>query len=65
MIILNGVKYIGEKEASSKYGLSVSWFRGGRYEKCGPPFHKLRGKVYYNEGLLEKWLTDNLKLMGS
>lgn len=63
MLILDGVKYLVEKEVSAKYGLSVHWFRKARYDGKSPPYHKLNGKVYYTEEHVDNWLKQNLKLM--
>lgn len=60
MLTINDEKYLVEKELSSKYGLSIHWFRRTRYEGRGPPFHKLNGKVYYKESEVNKWFKDNL-----
>lgn len=61
MLILDGVKYLVEKELSAKYGLSVHWFRKARYDGKSPKYHKLNGKVYYTEENVDKWFKDNLK----
>ena len=60
MLTINGEKFLVEKEVSSKHGLSTHWFRKARYEKKGPKFHKLNGKVYYKENDVEEWFRDNL-----
>jgi predicted DNA-binding transcriptional regulator AlpA len=61
MLIVNGVRYLVEKELSAKYGLSVHWFRKARYEGKSPQYQKLNGKVYYTEENVDKWFKDNLK----
>lgn len=60
MLKIDGKKYLVEKELSSKYGLSIHWFRRARYEGHTPTYHKLNGKVYYDEALVDEWLKDNL-----
>jgi len=61
MLTINGEKYLVEKEASSKYGLSIHWFRRTRYEGKSPPYHKLNGKVYYREHDVDEWFKANMK----
>lgn len=60
MLIVKGAKYLVEKEASAKYGLSIHWFRRARYTGHSPIFHKLHGKVYYREDQVDDWFKDNL-----
>lgn len=63
MITVSGEKYLVEKEAASKYGLSIHWFRRARYEKDSPPYHKMKGKIYYKESSLEEWFRNNMVLV--
>lgn len=60
MLTINGEKYLVEKELSSKYGLSVHWFRRARYEGHSPIYHKLQGKVYYKENQVDDWFKENM-----
>ena len=62
MIELNGKKYITDKEASSRYGYSKSWFQRQRFKKLPPPFIKIqgKGKVYYSIDELDKWFKENI-----
>lgn len=62
MIEIDGTKYITDKEASHRYGYSVSWFQKQRHKKQPPPFVKLqdKGKVYYSVNELDKWFKDNI-----
>jgi hypothetical protein len=55
--------YINEKEASTKYGFSISWFRKNRFSKHKIPYHKLNGKVYFKPNELEAWFKSNFKAM--
>lgn len=59
-MIIDGIKYITEKEVSTKFGLSLSWIRKLRYMDSFP-YHKLCSKVFFNEQEVERWLKDNLK----
>lgn len=59
MVKIDGINYIGEKELSAKYGFSVPWFRKARYNK-GTPYHKLNGRVYYDESEVDKWFKENM-----
>ncbi len=64
MLLLDGVQYLSEKEVSSKYGLSIHWFRKARYEGRSPKYHKLNEKVYYTAESVDRWLKDNLRPVG-
>lgn len=63
MIVIDDASYINEKEASTKYGLSVHWFRKNRFSENHIPYHKLNGKVYFNPEELDAWFTKNFKAM--
>lgn len=60
MLTIEGQKYLLEKELSTKYGLSVHWFRRARYEGKSPAYYKLHGKVYYNELNVDNWFKANM-----
>lgn len=64
MLIIAGEKYLVEKEVSTKYGLSIHWFRKQRYSKKSPTYHKLQGKVYYKEADVDEWFKENLVPVG-
>lgn len=64
---INGKKFISDKEASHRYGKSVSWFQKKRLKKnmCKkkyPPFMKIEktGNVYYSVEELDKWFEENI-----
>lgn len=65
---VNGIEYITEKEASSRYPRSRSWFQKQRLRKNKLaknntiPFHKLRGKgtVYYAVHEIDEWFKKNI-----
>lgn len=63
MLLLKGTEYLSEKEVSKIYGLSVHWFRKYRYASSGPIYYKLNGKIYYSKEGVDKWLSDNLKVL--
>lgn len=62
MIDILGIKYITDKEASARYGFSLSWFQKQRGKKESPPYVKLlnRGKVYYSLDELDQWFKENM-----
>lgn len=60
MLLLDGVQYLVEKEASIRYGLSVHWFRKARYTGKTPTYHKLNGKIYYTAENIDAWFKNNL-----
>lgn len=55
MLKLDGERFLADKEASNKYGLSVHWFRRARYIKKGPPYIKMNGRILYRESSLDEW----------
>ncbi len=59
-MIINGEKFLVEKELSSKYGLSIHWFRKARCEGKSPIYHKFNRKVYYKEHEVDNWFKENL-----
>ena len=63
MITLNGIDYITEKEASKRFGFSVSWFRKLRHQHLAPKNIKIlgRGKVYYSLKEITEWFKNNIK----
>lgn len=63
VMIIDGERYLVEKELSSKYGLSVHWFRKARCEGKSPTYHKLNRKVYYKENEVDAWFRENMIMM--
>lgn len=63
MIEILGIKYITDKEASSRYGFSQSWFQKRRSQKKSPKFMRLqgKGKVFYPIEETDTWFKDNIK----
>jgi predicted DNA-binding transcriptional regulator AlpA len=59
MIEIMGKQYITDKEASKRYGYSVSWFQQLRSKKEPPNFIKIRGKgkVYYPLKDTDEWFA--------
>ena len=57
-----GQNYLTTKEASTKYGYSVSWFEQRRIDNNGPPYMQMegKGKVYYSEKDLEAWFKTHM-----
>lgn len=57
-----GVIYLNRKEASKRYGMSVSWFERAGCEGSGPPYYKLNGmgKCLYKVEETDKWFKDNI-----
>lgn len=64
MIEIMGKSYLTEKEASKRYGYSISWFRITRKKNKGeyPKYIKLQGKGRVLYPLLEtdQWFLTNL-----
>ena len=61
MIVHEGQKLINEKEASSKYGMSMRWFQRNRYSKNKIPYYRLNNHVFYYPDDIDAWLAANLK----
>lgn len=63
MIEVLGVKYITDKEASQKYGLSRSWFQKIRQTKMSPPYVRFNqnGRVYYEINQMDDWFKSRLE----
>lgn len=61
MIVLDGEKLINEKEASTRYGMSMRWFQRNRYSNNKIPYYRLNKHVYYYPQDIDEWLADNLK----
>jgi len=62
MIEIDKVKYITVKEASKRYGFSISWFKKKRFEKT-PPFSTRflnRGKILYPLESTDRWFKENI-----
>lgn len=59
-MMINGEKYITEKEVSSMYGISLGWIRKRRYTD-NLPYHKLNKMVFFKQKELDKWFEDHLK----
>jgi hypothetical protein len=59
---LLGVKYITQKEASTRYGMSTQWFERARHTGDGPPYFKIRGKgiAYYDVEKTDFWFKANM-----
>jgi hypothetical protein len=63
MLLIDGTKYLTEKEISGKYGISEYWLRRQRYLGNEPVFFKIRGKgkVFYPEIETDEWFKTNIK----
>lgn len=57
-----GTKYITQKEACVRFGLSSQWFERARANGTGPMYFRLRGKgpVFYDLERTDKWFKDNM-----
>lgn len=58
-MMINGQRFITEKEVSSLFGVSIGWIRKQRHDGT-MPYHKLYKKVLYNEKEVDEWLKQNL-----
>jgi len=65
MIKIMDVNYLTEKEASMRYGYSVSWFSKSRSLDTGPKFVQLskNGRVLYPLLSTDEWFKDKLKFL--
>ena len=64
MIELNGKHYLTVKEASKKYGYSVSWFRNSKNKPNSPPCCQKgqKGKVLYPLDETDQWFQDKFNM---
>lgn len=62
-MIVDGAKYITEKEVASHYGRSIKWVRRIRYSDKEFPYYKLNGRVFFNELEVDQWFKNNLTRM--
>ena len=62
-MIVNASRYVTEKEVAAIYGRSISWVQKIRKQDKQFPYHKLNGRVYFNEIEVDNWFKDNLKPM--
>lgn len=62
-MIIEGEKYLNEKELASYCGQSLTWVRGQRYKGKKFPYYKLNGRVLFNQLEIDNWFKDNLKAM--
>ncbi len=58
-----GIKYITRKEASFRYGLSISWFKQRQQKHEYPHFVKIggKGRVFYDVIKTDEWFKNNMK----
>lgn len=58
-----GRDYLTRKEAATRYGLSVAWFKARQHRHEEPRFIKLRGtgRVYYDVLITDEWFKNNMK----
>lgn len=59
-MIVDGARYITEKEVASQYGRSIRWVRKIRYADKDFPYYKLNGRVYFNVSEVDLWFKQNL-----
>ncbi len=62
-MIIDGERYINEKELASIYGRSLVWVRRLRYSSKNFPYYKLNGRVLFNPKEIDLWFKDHLKPM--
>ena len=60
MIRIDNKVYITEKEASSKFGYSIRWFRNRRDKKKSPPYIKIDNRVFYDVNELSEWFKKQM-----
>ncbi len=56
-------QYMTAKEASARYGYSMSWFGWRRHRKMGPPYVKMVNKIYYEKDMTDVWFRSNMRAM--
>lgn len=58
-----GIEYLSVKEASRRYGRSISWFRERKKNKKAPYPFQLggKGKLFYHLEKTDTWFQENMK----
>jgi predicted DNA-binding transcriptional regulator AlpA len=52
---------LNEREAAEQYGMSVAWFRRGRWDGTGPRFYKIGRAVRYPRAELDRYFAARLR----
>lgn len=62
MIEIMNKKYLTDKEASARYGYSISWFKKGRKDGFGPKYVQLKNhaRILYPFEETEEWFKKKL-----
>lgn len=58
-MIIDGEKYLTEKEISRQYGISLSWIRQKRHKEM--PYYKVGGMVLFKTQEIDQWLKKNMR----
>lgn len=63
MLTILGHQFMTDKEASTRYGYSISWFRKMRSLKMGPKHIQIigGGKVLYPLEATDEWFSERMK----
>lgn len=63
MINMMGEMYLTEKEASSRYGYSIYWFRKRRFNQQAPHYMKLKeaGRILYSLEQTDHWFKQHME----
>lgn len=64
MIDCLGKKYLTEKEASRRYGMSTQWFKKRRHKKLKPEYVQFvpRGTVMYPVEEVDAWFKKQIEM---
>jgi hypothetical protein len=63
-MLIDGQKYITEKEVARHYEKSVKWVKRMRYDNLDFPHYKLNGRVLFILEQVDVWIKKRLRAMG-
>lgn len=60
-MIIDGQKYITEKEIAKLFECSIRWINSIRYKDSSFPKYKLKGRIFFIESEVNEWFKNNLQ----
>jgi predicted DNA-binding transcriptional regulator AlpA len=63
-MIIEGEKYITEKEVSRNVERSVKWVQSMRYTYQDFPHYKINRRVLFKQSEVDSWIKDHLMALG-
>ena len=63
-MVIDGKKYVTEKEIARHFDKSVKWVQLMRYDNKDFPHYKLNGRVLFIQEQVDTWIKKRLQVMG-